>query len=224
MIRIRRSEDEPVAVWDLPVRLCHWVSALLVAGCYVTWQRNWMGWHVRLGETLLALVIFRLSWAVWGSENARFRAFLAPPGAVFRHLATIFRREPDHAAGHNPAGGWMVLALLALLLGETLSGIYVNNDIANESALTELVPAPIANAIDDLHFWLWWALAAAVAVHVLAIAVYALAKGQNLVRPMLTGVKTLPPAIPRPRFAPRQRALWLLALSVAATLTLAWGL
>lgn len=221
---MRRSEDEPIPVWDLPIRLGHWASAFLVGACYVTWRLNWMAWHARLGEALLALVIFRLLWGVWGSENARFRAFLAPPAAVFRHLVTILVREPDHAPGHNPAGGWMVAALLALLLGETLSGIYVNNDVANESALTELVPAVITNAIVDVHFWLWWMLVAAIILHGLAIAVYAAAKGQNLVRPMLTGVKTLPAAIPRPRLAPRRRALALLATSVVGALALGWWL
>ena len=217
---MRRSEDEPIPVWDLPIRVGHWASALLVGACYVTWRRNWMAWHVWLGEALLALIIFRLSWGIWGSENARFRAFLVPPGAVFRHLATIFVREPDHAPGHNPAGGWMVAALLVLLLGETLSGIYVSNDVANESALTGLVPAAVANAITELHFWLWWTLVAAIVLHGLAIAVYAAAKGQNLVRPMLIGTKTLPPAIPRPHLAPFRRALPLLALSIAAALAL----
>ena len=219
---MREPEDEPVPIWDLPIRLGHWGGALLVGACYVTSRRNAMAWHVWLGEALLALVIFRLSWGIWGSENARLRSFLAPPSAVFRHLTTIFVREPDHAPGHNPAGGWMVASLLALLFGEALSGIYVNNDVANESALTELVPAAITNAIVDLHFWLWWALVAAIVLHVLAIAVYAVAKGQNLARPMLTGAKTLPPAVPRPRFAPLQRALPLLAVSIAVALALGW--
>ena len=76
-----------------------------------------------------------------GSETARFARFLASPRVAARHLARLFRREPDEQVGHNPAGGWMVLLLLALLLGETLTGIVVNNDVADEGPLTEMMPA-----------------------------------------------------------------------------------
>ena len=49
----------------------------------------------------------------------------------------------------------MVLFLLLLQFGETLTGVYVNNDVADEGPLTELSPAPIANAITALH-WIFW--------------------------------------------------------------------
>jgi cytochrome b len=60
---------------------------------------------------------FRIVWGFVGSDTARFARFLASPHAATRHLARLFRREPDVQVGHNPAGGWMVLLLLALLLG-----------------------------------------------------------------------------------------------------------
>jgi cytochrome b len=210
-----------VTVWDAPTRLFHWLVVVLVAAAYVTQRVDWMGWHVRAGEALLALVIFRLLWGFFGSDTARFGRFLASPGAAVRHLAHLLRREPDRAVGHNPAGGWSVLLLLGLLLGETLSGLYVNNDVADEGPLSELVPAPVANAITDLHTILWDVLLAAVMLHLLAIAVYAMAKGQNLVRPMLTGRKALPPAVPAPRLAPAWLAVLLFALGAAGTALLA---
>jgi cytochrome b len=131
----------------------------------------------------------------------------------------ILRREPDRQAGHNPAGGWMVLVLLALLFGETLSGLYVANDVANQGPLTELVPARIANTITALHWIFWDALLAAVALHVLAILVYAAAKGQNLVTPMIVGVKSLPADVPQPRMAgPLRASLFLGASALAVAL------
>ena len=78
----------------------------------------------------------------------------------------------DRQAGHNPAGGWMVLLLLALLFGETLSGLYVANDVADQGPLTELIPARIANTITALHWIFWDALLTAVALHLLAILAY----------------------------------------------------
>ena len=101
-----------VRVWDLPTRLFHWLTVPLVAGAWATQRLNWIDLHVRLGETLLALVLFRLMWGCVGSETARFRRFLAPPAAAWRHLRHLLRREPDLQVGHNAAGGWMVLLLL----------------------------------------------------------------------------------------------------------------
>jgi cytochrome b len=133
----------------------------------------------------------------------------------------MFLREPDCQVGHNPAGGWVVFLLLALLLGEALSGVYVQNDIANQGPLTELTPPRIANAISAIHWILWDALLAAVVVHIVAIAVYALAKGQDLVRPMFTGLKTLPVDVAPPPTASPARAALLLAASAIAVALLA---
>jgi len=211
----------PVLVWDMPTRVFHWLIVVLVAAAYATSKLNWMDWHVRIGEALLALVLFRLLWGFFGSETARFHSFLAAPAAAWRHLRHMFRREADVQVGHNSAGGWMVLVLLALLLGETLSGLYVNNDVADDGPLTQWVPASIANAITALHTILWDALLAAVALHVLAIVAYAVAKGHNLLRPMLTGRKRLPERIRAPRQASVMLALLLLVISATLVTLLA---
>lgn len=216
-----QSESQPVLVWDAPTRLFHWLIVVLVAAAYVTWQWDWMIWHVWLGETLLALLFFRLLWGVFGSDTARLARLLASPGAAFTHLVHIFRREPDRQIGHNPAGGFMVLLMLALLLGETLSGLYLNNDVADEGPLTELVPAPVANAITALHSILWDVLLAAVALHILAIVLYAVVKRQNLLRPMVTGRKRLPKGTAPPRRASLLLALLLMGVSAAAAALLA---
>jgi cytochrome b len=208
-------------VWDLPTRLFHWLAVALVLAAYATWRWNWMVLHAWAGETLLALVFFRLLWGVYGSDTSRFSRFVATPVAALRHLARAFRREPDRQVGHNPAGGWMVLLLLALLLGETLSGLYVNNDVAVEGPLTELVPARIADLITDLHSILWYALLAAMTLHVAAIVVYAAVMRHHLTLPMVTGLKQLPDAMTPPRFAGLARALLLLGLSAAAAALLA---
>ena len=214
--KLQQSEGEPVGpaaetignspravrVWDLPVRLFHWLTAALVAAAYATWRLNWMVWHGWVGEVLLALLLFRLSWGFFGSDTARFSRFLTSPRTALQHLRSAFVREPDRQIGHNPAGGWMVLLLLLLLIAETLTGLYVANDIADVGPLTELVPAQIANAIEAAHKILWDVLLAAIAFHVLVVAGYAAIKGQNLVSPMITGKKVLPR---RPRAAADER-------------------
>jgi len=215
------STDRKILVCDAPTRLFHWLIVALVVAAYATWRLNWMDWHAQAGNALLTLVLFRLLWGFFGSETTRFSRFLTSPRVALRHLAHMLRREPDRQAGHNPAGGWMVLILLALLLGEALTGLYVANDVADVGPFTASVPAPIANAITSLHLIFWDALLAAVALHVLAVLVYAVAKRHNLVLPMITGWKTLPDSVPQPRMVGPARVILLLSCSVLAAAALA---
>ena len=210
-----------VRVWDVSIRFFHWLVVALVAAAYATWRLNWMVWHGWIGDLLLALLLFRLLWGFFGSETARFSHFLTSPRIAFQHLKYALLREPDRQVGHNPAGGWMVLFLLALLLAETLTGIYVANDIADVGPLTGIVPAAVANAIDASHAILWDVLLAAIVLHVLAIFGYAAVKGQNLLLPMITGTKVLPEIVVAPRMGSPARAALLFAVSAAAAAIIA---
>lgn len=213
------SAPRIVFVWDIFIRVFHWLIVALVAAAYATWRLNWMVWHGWVGDAVLTLLLFRLSWGFFGSETARFRGFLSSPRNVLQHLKHSLQREPDHQVGHNPAGGWMVLILLALLLVETLSGLYVANDIADEGPMTEMVPAWAANAIASSHAIVWDALLAAIVLHVLAIAGFTAIKGQNLLRPMITGTKVLPASVAEPRAgSPALAALLLLGCGMVAAL------
>ncbi|HEX4051726.1 MAG TPA: cytochrome b/b6 domain-containing protein [Steroidobacteraceae bacterium] len=210
-----------VLVWELPVRLFHWAIVLLVASAYISWRINWMDWHVWIGYAALTAVLFRLLWGFLGGECARFAGFIASPRAALAHLRHVLRREPDRQVGHNAAGGWMVILLLALLLVETLSGLLIYNDIADEGPLTELMPAHLASAIMATHALCWDLLLGAAGLHIAAILFYACVKRQDLVRPMITGRKALPPEVAAPRRGGALRAIVLLAISALAVAALA---
>jgi cytochrome b len=114
----------------------------------------------------------------------------------------------------------MVVLLLALMLAQALTGLYVDNDIADEGPLTEFVPASLANAIAALHDnILWDTLLAATALHVLAIAFYA-GKGANLVTPMITGRADAPTQARQPHMVGVVLAIVLLVLSALVTAAL----
>jgi cytochrome b len=217
----KETRGRAILVWDFPTRLFHWATIALIVLAYATYLLGWMDWHARVGNAVLTLVVFRLLWGFFGSDTSRFSRFVAAPRAAFAHLRRLFFREPDRQVGHNAAGGWMVLLLLALVLGEALSGVYVQNDVANQGPLTDITPARIANAITATHWIFWDALLAAVALHILAIALYAAAKGHDLVRPMITGVKMLPAGAVQPRLASPLRAALLLGVSALGVAVLA---
>jgi cytochrome b len=220
-LRERQIRLHKVIVWDAATRLFHWLTVALVIACYVSWRVNFMDWHAWTGEALLALVLFRLLWAFFGSETARFSSFLASPHTAAGYLASLLRREPDRQVGHNPVGGWMVLVLLVLLLAEALTGLYVVNDVADQGPLTEMVPAVVANLITDLHSYFWDALLVAAILHALAILLYAAVMRHDLVTPMITGCKRLPAETKAPQLASLARAAFLLGCSALAAAALA---
>jgi cytochrome b len=206
----------PVRVWDLPMRLFHWVIVLLVGFSWLSAHYDWMDWHVLSGYAVLTLLLFRLVWGVIGSDTARFRRFIAGPRALLRHLAHLTRREPDLEVGHNAAGGWMVLVLLLLLAVQVGTGLFANDDVFTQGPLAEIFDKSISDWLSHIHRLNFTLIEIAVAVHVLAVLTYAVLKRQDLVRPMLTGRKRLPPDLPRPRMASTWLALVLLVVAAGA--------
>jgi cytochrome b len=190
-----------VKVWDAPTRLFHWVVAILVGFSWFSMHESWMQLHFLSGYTILTLLLFRLVWGFVGSDTARFRRFLKSPIAALRHLRRIGRREPDREIGHNAAGGWMVLVLLALLLVQALTGLCANDDIMNEGPLAHVVGKSWSNWLSNVHSINFTLIEIAIALHVLAVLAYAVLKRQDLVRPMVTGRKRLPAGMRGPWIA-----------------------
>ena len=206
-------------VWDAPVRLFHWTVSLLILFSYVSITQGWMQLHFLSGYTILTLLLFRLAWGFVGSDTARFRQFLRSPIAGLAHLRAIGKREPDTEIGHNAAGGWMVLALLAAIATQVGTGLFSNQDGFVEGPLAHHVSGKTSDWITGIHGQSFWVLAGFIALHVVAITVYLVIKRQNLVTPMLTGRKRLPATMQQPRFASPVLALGVLA--VAASLVAA---
>lgn len=212
-------------VWDGPVRLFHWLVVAIVLMQWATaeWHFLSMDWHFRFGYVMLGLVLWRVLWGFVGSENARFAYFVRGPGAVARYAPTVFERRPDAIAGHNPLGGWSVVALLAVLLVQAGSGLFASDDIYRFGPLAGRVSADVVDAMTDLHEGLTNGLLALIALHLAAIAWHAVWKRENLVAPMITGRRALP-ADPGLRFAGWLRALALAAVSGGAVWALvSWG-
>lgn len=207
-------------VWDAPTRLFHWALVLLVAGAYATIQIGWIDWHFRCGYAILALLLFRVAWGVVGSDTARFTRFLHNPLSALVHLRHFTRREPDTEIGHNAAGGWMVVLMLALLLFQAGSGLFANDQTFSEGPLAKLVSGAWSDRISGWHVFNFNLVLGLIALHVLAVIAYAVVKRHDLVRPMVTGMKRLPAALAAPRMAP----LWLAAVILAIAAGAVWAL
>ncbi|QHS10127.1 cytochrome b/b6 domain-containing protein [Sinimarinibacterium sp. NLF-5-8] len=208
----------PQKVWDLPVRLTHW---LLVFGVGFSWwsaQNGHLLWHRYSGYTVLSLLLFRLYWGVCGSSSARFAEFVRPPRAVLAYL-----RSGARSVGHNPLGALSVLALLAALASQTVSGLFaVDTDGIESGPLSAWVSFATGRAAAQWHGLSFDALLVLIALHVLAIAAYRLFKRQDLLTPMISGRAHLPAgAAVHLRFASAARALPGVVLAVALVIAIA---
>jgi cytochrome b len=191
----------PVKVWDLPTRIFHWSITLLVLASWYTNRRNWMELHFLAGYTMIGMLTFRVVWGFLGSETSRFRKFLKSPIEGIRHLRQMFVREPDTEIGHNAAGGWMVLVLLTLLLVQVVTGLCSNDDIMVEGPLSKYVGKDWSDRLGWVHSINFKLIEFAILAHVCAVLAYWLFKRQNLLQPMITGIKRLPASVRAPRMA-----------------------
>jgi cytochrome b len=208
-----------VAVWDWPVRFVHWAIVALVATLLATGLAGGsavMVWHMRAGEALLALVLFRIVWGFAGSANARFASFVRGPGAVLRYLRSLFRPPHPLHATHNPAGGWMVVALLVVLLVQCSLGLFTHDDVMTEGPLVGLVSEDLSDALGALHRRGWWLVAGLASVHILAVVAFFLVRDDNLVYPMFSGKKSLPRGTANPKGAAASTALALALFALCA--------
>lgn len=211
---------KPVRIWDLPTRLFHWALALSILGSFVTAEVGGgaMVWHFRLGFLALGLILFRLVWGFVGGRWSRFVSFVRSPVTVWRYLRGRAGGQEGLDVGHNPLGGWSVLALLAVLGLQVATGLVADDEIANLGPLNRFVSTEMALLATSWHRGVGEKLLIGlVLLHIAAIVFYRVRKGQDLVRPMWTGDKVLPLHTPATAdgFAHRLGAL-VLALAVAA--------
>jgi cytochrome b len=186
-----------IRVWDLPVRIFHWalllVFAFQVASGYIGGDA--MAWHVYSGYCMLVLVVFRILWGFAGSTHARFASFLAGPVATLHFAKRLFSREAVPQVGHNPLGGWMVVALVAALALQAASGLFANDGIATEGPLMALVSVETATLISQFHRGNVKLLIVLSCLHVAGVLFHWLVKKDDLVGAMFTGVKRVPESL-----------------------------
>jgi len=208
-----------VKLWDAAIRIVHWSFVLLLAGLWWTYHNGDMWLHKLLGYTLLGLLLFRIYWGFLGSSTARFSQFVRGPAAVAAYVRALFSRTAEPIVGHNPLGGWSVIALLAALVIEVSLGLFTQDiDGLEAGPLAYLVSYDTADWAREWHARIFYALLALVAVHVVAILFYLLVKRDNLVAPMVTGRRRLPESVTAPTMAP----LWRAAIGAAVAAGIAW--
>ena len=210
-------------IWDLPTRLFHWALVLLIVMLYATGEYDLldMRWHFWSGYCVLALLGFRLLWGLVGSQTSRFREFVRGPSAVTAYLKSLRSGRPAPVAGHNPLGGWSVVALLLCLIVQAVSGLFSSDELEVDGPFAARVSTRTVKLMTRLHHWNQNVLLALIGLHVIAVLLYLVLKHENLIRPMISGRRAFdePPPL---RFASGWLAIALLLLSAGGVAVVIW--
>jgi cytochrome b len=203
-------------VWDLPLRLFHWLFATSVVASWSTAQLgvSWMTWHLRLGNWMMGLVVFRILWGFAGPRHARFSNFLTGPRKIWSYAQGLTGAgRAINSVGHNPLGGLMVIFMLMLVALQVGTGLFATDDITWSGPYNPAVSSATARFLTRVHHLNFNVIWLAISLHIAAIAFYALVKKDNLIPAMLTGWKPAE-AVPADQ-AIETSALWKAAVVIA---------
>jgi cytochrome b len=224
---LNHGKDKPdpgttIRIWDLPTRVFHWLLVALFGFSWWTAKNDLLDWHMLSGYAILVLVLVRVYWGFVGSATARFATFLMGPAAFLAYVRRLLEPRAPPALGHNPMGGWSVIAFLLLLLLQAGLGLFaIDVEGLNAGPLDDLVSFETGRRAAGLHHGVFNLLLILAALHLTAVLFYWMYKNDNLIIPMITGSKHIGGAgvPPAPRFVRLWRAIPGL---LAAGLLVAW--
>jgi len=181
-----------IRVWDLPIRLFHWLLVVCIAGSFVTINLGdeFIQWHAYFGYSILILLVFRIIWGFIGSTHARFASFLPAKTAIFEYLSGSSPR----ILGHNPVGAISVFALLFVLSIQVFTGLFVDDEVSFQGPLAKYVSESLSSLLSEIHEGNQVVILTLIAIHVAAIIFYKKFKGEDLIKPMISGDKEIDPS------------------------------
>lgn len=191
-------------IWGLPIRVFHILLIILLSISWYTAKNmhvftfgpqsgpSQFDLHRWSGYAVLTLVLARIIWGLFGSTTARFAHFLKGPKGIAAYASKLFGDAYSPSVGHNPIGGWSVVLMLALLLGQTITGLLSSEDTFGlEGPLDHLVSTPTSYWLAGIHETIFDTLLVVLGLHIGAAFFYLLVKKDNLIVPMITGRKTI---------------------------------
>jgi cytochrome b len=181
-----------IRVWDLPIRLFHWLLVLCIIGSLVSVNLggNAMEWHAYFGYSVLTLLIFRVTWGFVGSTHARFSSFFPNHKKILDYL----QGKAPRTLGHNPLGAMSVFALLFALSIQVLTGLFADDEIAFQGPLSKYVSNSFVSILSEIHESNQVVIYTLITIHIAAIVYYKKFKREDLITPMISGDKEINPS------------------------------
>ncbi len=179
-----------VTVWELAIRLFHWILVMSVIGAFVTsLEEDALTLHIWFGQAIVALMLFRLGWGFIGNPYAKFKEFLKGPKAAFEYLLLVAKDQNPRYLGHNPAAGMMFLVMGVVFTFLIASGYILLGGMEEIGPLTNHVSKDLAALLEPWHKWIAYLLALLAVGHVAAALVESRHQSENLPLAMVSGVK-----------------------------------
>ncbi|WP_339723582.1 cytochrome b/b6 domain-containing protein [uncultured Paraglaciecola sp.] len=180
-------------VWDIPVRLFHWLLVLCLLGQWLTAEvlEDAMDIHFYIGYFTLGLIIFRLIWGFVGTKYAKFNSFISGPKVMLAYIRNIRTKQQPLSIGHNSVGGLLLPAVLILVGLQAISGLFTSDDIVYSGPYYDSANADLQQWMQWLHHNIFDVLLGIIGLHLLAIGWYLIFLKHNLIKPMLDGKKAV---------------------------------
>ncbi|SEK34845.1 Cytochrome b [Colwellia chukchiensis] len=179
-------------IWDLPLRLFHWLLVLSIAASWYTSKQDngLIDYHLLTGYFTLGLIVFRLLWGFFGTTHAKFRNFIPSFKKVSAYIRHFNSDAPEHYPGHNPLGSLMVFFMLAVILLQAVSGLFMNDEIFTSGPYSGAINGKLEAIFITIHRHGFDYILAAIALHVFAVLYYVSVKKQALISAIITGKKS----------------------------------
>jgi cytochrome b len=183
------SVSAPIRIWDLPIRIFHWLLVLLFVAAYTTHilGTDYFIYHLWFGYATLILVSFRILWGFVGTYHARFSNFVRNPIATIKYALSVFKKTDKPHAGHNPLGAIMVIILLPAILVQAITGLFTNDEIFNVGPLYAYISDELSLSLTSLHRQLFYWILGAIVLHIAAVLCHQFLKRDNIIGAMFTG-------------------------------------
>ena len=177
-----KKKDNKVKVWDLSLRLFHFILIFLIIGSYVSAKFDMLNIHQYFGVSLLGLIFFRILWGFIGTNYSRFASFnISLKGAL-----TQFSKQSQNISIRTPLGSFSTLSFIIVLLVLAISGLFSSDDVLYDAPLAYLVPRYVY-FWTDIHNLFHFILYFLVGIHILAIIHYQVIKKHKIIERMVDG-------------------------------------
>ncbi|WP_197712291.1 cytochrome b/b6 domain-containing protein [Polynucleobacter necessarius] len=171
------NNKQTILVWDVPIRVFHWLLVICFAGAWLTSESERLQMiHYAFGYSAVALVLFRLVWGFIGTKYARFHQFIKGPKEMIAHAKGLLGGHQHIMPGHNPVGGIVMLGLMLVILLIGLTGYWTVKEFLGDFM------SGAHEAIASLALGL-------VIIHIAAAVIMSLLQKENLVLAMMNGKK-----------------------------------
>jgi Ni/Fe-hydrogenase 1 B-type cytochrome subunit len=211
-----------VYVWQIPVRVTHWLMALSIVvlsatGVYIgrpfltvtgpAGASFVMGWmkviHLYAAYTFIAALLIRLIWMFTGNNYARWDKFLSVHRTRQRgFMPTVFfylflRDAPPAYVGHNPVAASAYTLVFGLCAIEVLTGLVLRGASADAGSLVSWFGglAPLVGGLQVarwIHHVVMWLLLGFAVHHVYSAVLVAMVEKNGTIDSIVSGYKWVP--------------------------------